>query len=238
MAVASTRKPVRRHGTARRKAGRDEPKPSLAAEAFRVVEDMIVTLVLPPGSTWSEPMLASRIGIGRTPVREALQRLAAGHVVTIVQRHGIVIAPIDLRVQLLVNDTRREIERLIVKRATRRALADDKRALLAIAEEMERLGTKGDIRGFMTLQFDYKSRLSALAANPFATVALEPLHILTRRFYFRYHAELEDLPLVTRLHAGLLRGVTSGDDEEAARRLDTLVDYAEQLTKRILDRHG
>lgn len=238
MAAVSKRKPARRRGVASSAPGRVEPKQSLASEAFRVVEDMIVRLELPPGSTWSEPTLANRIGIGRTPVREALQRLAAGHVVTIVQRHGIVIAPIDLRVQLLVNDTRREIERLIVKRAARRALADDKRALLAIAEDMERLGTKGDIRGFMSLQFDYKSRLAALAANPFATVALEPLHILTRRFYFRYHAELEDLPLVTRLHAGLLRGITSGDEDEAARRLDTLVDYAEQLTKRILDRHG
>jgi DNA-binding GntR family transcriptional regulator len=238
MAIGAKRPPARRRASGRREPRHVEPKPSLAAEAFRAVEDMIVRLELPPGSTWSEPMLANRIGIGRTPVREALQRLAAGHVVTIVQRHGIVIAPIDLRVQLLVNDTRREIERLIVKRATRRALAEDKRALLAIAEQMEKLGTKGDIRGFMHLQFDYKSRLSVLAANPFATVALEPLHILTRRFYFRYHAELEDLPLVTRLHAGLLRGVSSGDEDEAARRLDTLVDYAEQLTKRILDRHG
>ncbi len=222
----------------RPRAGAGHPRPSLATDAFRAIEEAIVTLELAPGSTWSEPALAARFGIGRTPVREAVQRLAAGHVVTIVQRHGIVISPIDLAVQLLVNETRRELERLIVRRASRRALADDKRALIAIAERLEAVGPKGDIRAFMHLQFDYKTLLSTIAANPFAAAALEPLHIFVRRFYFRFHSELDDLVLVTRLHASLLRSVATGEEDEAAMRLDILIDYSEQLTKRVLDRHA
>ena len=54
-----------------------------------MLEEMIVTLQLPPGSLWSEATLSESLGIGRTPVREALQRLAEYHMVIVLRRHGI-----------------------------------------------------------------------------------------------------------------------------------------------------
>lgn len=54
---------------------------SLAEQAYDAVERMIVTLDLAPGSVFTEAELAESIGIGRTPLREALQRLAAAHLV-------------------------------------------------------------------------------------------------------------------------------------------------------------
>jgi len=209
---------------------------SLSAEAYRAIEERIVTLVFPPGSTWSEAAIADAVDIGRTPVREALQRLAVGQVVHIVRRHGIVISPIDLQTQLLVIETRRELERLVAVRAARRVLASDKRELNKLADELEEVGQTQQIREFLGKQFIYKQMLADIAGNPFAAAALEPLHILTRRFYFRYHPDLEDLPQVTKVHANLLRAVASGEETAASQACTAMIDYAEQLTRRIVER--
>jgi DNA-binding GntR family transcriptional regulator len=209
---------------------------SLSSEAFRAIEEHIVTLAFAPGSTWSEAAIAEAVAIGRTPVREALQRLAVGHVVKIVRGHGIVISPIDLQTQLLVIETRRELERLVAVRAARRVLASDKRELRQIADELEVIGRTQQIKEFLSKQFVYKHLLADIAGNPFAAAALEPLHILTRRFYFRYHPDLEDLPEVTAVHAALLRAVASGDEATTVGAVNDMIDYAEQLTRRIVER--
>src|SRR6187455_3797255 len=107
---------------------------SLSEQAFGMLEEMIVTLQLPPGSLWSESTLSESLGIGRTPVREALQRLAEYHMVVILRRHGIRIAEVNEHEQLLVLETRRELERLISARAARRASASEKQTLAAMAQ--------------------------------------------------------------------------------------------------------
>jgi DNA-binding GntR family transcriptional regulator len=122
------------------KPGAPEPRTSLADQAFNALEQMIVTLQLPPGSLWSEAMLSESLGIGRTPVREAVQRLAEYHLVVIMKRHGIRIADVNEQEQLLVLETRRELERSIPSRAARRAPADDKKTLAAIARALLRAG--------------------------------------------------------------------------------------------------
>ncbi len=74
--------------------------PSLNEEAYRLIEEMIVTLELAPGSVVSEAMLSERIGIGHTPIREALQRLAREHLVQILPRRGVVVTAVDVGHQL------------------------------------------------------------------------------------------------------------------------------------------
>ncbi|RBH48293.1 GntR family transcriptional regulator, partial [Pseudomonas sp. MWU13-2860] len=62
---------------------------TLAEQAHQKLEELIVTLELALGSVWSEASLAEKLNTGRTPVREALQRFAASHLVQVVPRHGI-----------------------------------------------------------------------------------------------------------------------------------------------------
>src|SRR6478609_2474100 len=106
-------------GSMRSTAAREsKPRPDRLADiAHSKLEELIVTLELPPGSLWSEVSLSERIGIGRTPVREAVQRLAWERLVTIIRRHGIKISEIDVHEQMLVVEMRREVERLVATRA-------------------------------------------------------------------------------------------------------------------------
>ena len=71
-----------------------------AQMAYRILEEMIVTLKLPPGSKISEKALNRSLGFGRTPLREALQRLAIEGNVKILPRSGVIVSDIDLADQL------------------------------------------------------------------------------------------------------------------------------------------
>ena len=81
---------------------------------------------LKPGDILSEQTLAASTGIGRTPIREALQRLALEGLVTILPRKGILVSDINPRKQLLVLEVRREIERLLSRAGAERATKEQR----------------------------------------------------------------------------------------------------------------
>ncbi|NJO22518.1 MAG: GntR family transcriptional regulator, partial [Sphingomonadales bacterium] len=93
----------------------------LTEQAYQLLEERIVTLQLKPGDFLSEYALASQLRLGRTPIREALQRLAREGLVVILPRKGILVAPADPEKQLLVLEVRRELERLLSRSAAQRA---------------------------------------------------------------------------------------------------------------------
>jgi DNA-binding GntR family transcriptional regulator len=206
---------------------------SLASTAHEILEDFVVTLQLPPGSLWSEEALSERIGIGRTPVREAVKRLEADYLIRILPRHGIMVAEIDHHEQLLSVDLRRELELFISSRAARRAMREERERLVAIAALIERCTAAGDVLAYLRNVLEANRCLAAAARNPFATRSIASLHALSRRFYYRYHAELNNLPEVGRLHSVRARAVASGDEEESRRRTMDLVDCVEDYTRRI-----
>src|SRR4051812_45652653 len=106
-----------------------DARESLTEKAYRQVEELIVTLQIAPGTVVSEAQLSERLEIGRTPIREALQRLARERLVVVLPRRGIMVSEINVRTQLRLLEVRRELERLIARQAARRA-SDPQRAEL------------------------------------------------------------------------------------------------------------
>src|SRR3979490_2166991 len=100
---------------------------TLTDRAYRELEEMIVTLRLSPGTVLSEQALSLRLKIGRTPIREALQRLARDGLVVIMPRRGIMVSEINLRLQLRLLEVRRELERLMASLAAERASPEERR---------------------------------------------------------------------------------------------------------------
>ena len=106
--------------TKRRPRATEAEDGTLTDRAYRELEEMIVTLQLSPGTVLSEQALAARLKIGRTPIREALQRLARDGLVVIMPRRGIMVSEINLRLQLRLLEVRRELERLMASLAAER----------------------------------------------------------------------------------------------------------------------
>ena len=106
---------------------------TLTERAYRAVEEEIVTLRLKPSQVLSEQMLSATFDIGRTPIREALQRLAREGLVAILPRKGILVSDINPRNQLLVLEVRRELERLLSRAGAERATKEQREQLQEIA---------------------------------------------------------------------------------------------------------
>ncbi|MBI1395222.1 MAG: FCD domain-containing protein [Betaproteobacteria bacterium] len=212
-------------------SGQDE---TLTGQAHRRLEEMIVTVELEPGSVVSEAMLSSRLGIGTTPVREALQRLAREYLVQIFPRRGVVVTAIDVRQQLQVLEVRRELERLIVRAATKRAGAAERAAIADLADRMEASAGQQDPRAFLRLDAELKALVSRAAANEVAADAILPLHAVSRRFWFYHHADSPAGAITNTLHVGLARAIVSGDDVAAAAACDRLIDDLTRFAKATL----
>jgi len=212
-----------------------KPRPDRLADiAHSKLEELIVTLELSPGSLWSEAMLSERIGIGRTPVREAVQRLAWEKLVTIIRRHGIRISDIDPHEQMLVLELRREFEPLVASRAARRATVDERRYLSKTADSFMEAGATVDVMKFLRVHFESKRFIIACARNPFIANAFAPINALTRRFYFVYQRETKDVARAAALHAAVLKAIASGDEVAAADAATAMVDYAEYYTRSVI----
>jgi DNA-binding GntR family transcriptional regulator len=204
---------------------------TLTEQAYRLIEEQIVTLRLRPGDVLSEQMLSATFKIGRTPIREGLQRLAREGLVIILPRKGILVSDINPRNQLLVLEVRREIERLLSRGGAERATSEQRAQLQNIARGMDRAAKTNDDIAFMRLDGEFNALLIDAAHNDYAARSMKLLQGLSRRFWYMHYREAADLPLCARLHANQARAIAEGSADAAARASDKLMDYVENFTR-------
>ncbi len=207
------------------------PAQSLTDRAYAEIEEMIITLKLAPGSAVSESDLSAHLGIGRTPIREALQRLARERLVSIFPRRGIIVTEINVASQLRLLEVRRELERLIARSAARRATDDERDRFRALAAAFEAASKANDDVTFMRIDRDFNVLCSAASHNEFAAGAMSLMHSLSRRFWYLHYKQAADMPLTAKLHADIARAIAAGDEERAAKASDRLLNLIEKFTR-------
>ncbi|MEM6645856.1 MAG: GntR family transcriptional regulator [Bacteroidota bacterium] len=204
-----------------------------AEQAYAIVEQLVVTLELPPGHVFSEADLAQRIGIGRTPLREALQRLAYEGLLQAMPRRGIRVTAIEAGGFLGLLKTRRVLDRLLAANAAAHATAPQRQSLQDCAAAMLQAGRSGDVHAFMAADQQSDVWLNAAAALPFASRAVAPLHTHCRRFWMQ-HRHRADLDRSVALHLDLMQHVASGAANPAAAASDALLDYLTAFARKAL----
>jgi DNA-binding GntR family transcriptional regulator len=197
-----------------------------------------VRLDLGPGTVVSEQMLSERLGIGRTPIREALHRLARERMVRILPHRGVIIADIDVKSQLRLLEVRREVERVVARGAARRANAEERKTFLRLAGDFERSAKSGDDETFMRVDRAFNELCLQAARNDFATGAMRLMNSLSRRFWYVHNKEAADMPEIATLHAEVSRAIATGDEQAAAGALDLLLNKVEEFTRATLDVGG
>ncbi|HEX4333168.1 MAG TPA: GntR family transcriptional regulator [Usitatibacter sp.] len=208
---------------------------SLTDRAYADLEEMIVTLRIAPGAAVSEAELSGELGIGRTPIREALQRLAREGLVSIMPRRGILVSGIDVKRQLRLLEVRRELERLIARSAARRATDSERKQLRELARAFEESARVNDDVAFMRTDREFNTLCSNAAHNEFAAGAMSLMHSLSRRFWYNHYKQAADMPLTAKLHAGIARAIAKGDEDAAAAASDRLLGAIEKFTRDTTD---
>lgn len=211
---------------------------SLAERAYGILEELIVTLELAPGQVLSEAGLAKQLGIGRTPVREALQQLAREGLVAILPRRGVIVSEINVRNQMELLRVRREVDRLMAKLAAERVRPNEAHEFQTIAIAMRQAAVDGNHVEFVRLDQRVHQLIGHACRNDFARRAIGLMQGLARRFWFMHYREALDFPRCVRLHADLAEAIGKRDPEGAAKASDRLIDYVERFTRESLNASG
>lgn len=193
-----------------------------ALRAYRALERSIVMLELAPGSVTTEGALIERVGLGRTPVREAIQRLAWEGLIEVRPRAGLAIAPLNAPDWLRVLDARCGVEEVLARSAARHATKHAAGQFHAAALAMHAAAAAGDVPAFLEGDKALDEALAAAADNPFAARLAAPLQTHSRRFWFRYQAD-SGLAAAAERHVRLIEAILSGDAQRAGEQAGALI---------------
>lgn len=202
-----------------------------AQRAYRSLERMIVTLELAPGAVTTESALIDRLGMGRTPVREALQRLSWEGLVEVRPRAGLAIAPLHVGDWLRVVDARRGLEILLARSAARFLMPPQRSLFTQAALAMQDAVMKADVAAFLEADKALDDALAVAGDNPFAARVAAPLQTHSRRFWYRFDAG-SGLAESAGKHVELIGAILSGDEDRAADAADALMSMLRALAER------
>lgn len=202
--------------------------------AYDVIEALISTLKLAPGSPIIEAELIALSQLGRTPVREALLRMVAIGLIDQQPRRGLVVSNIDLADHLDLIQTRRVLERLIAACAARRATAAQRQEILLRAEHMVLAAESGQLEDYMRADHELDQINHQACQNYSAVQCVLPLIVKCRRFWYAYQHEGE-IKEGARHHLTLAQGIASGNEKAAMLGAEHLMDYLEKFARRIIN---
>ncbi len=225
------RQPTRTAGKAHKRPAKADELASLTEAAYRQLEEMIATLELAPGTLISEAELCTRLGIGRTPVREAMQRLAREQLLQILPRRGCIVSACRLEDELNVIEVRRPLELLIARAAAQRANPEQRREFENIANAMIDALKADDFDAFARLDAEFNQLCLLACRNPSAASMMRLISTLNRRFWFTRHGRT--LPREgVESHAEIARAIAKGDADGAVAATERLLRYVESLAQR------
>ena len=199
-----------------------------AARAYRALERMIVTLEMPPASTTTEGALIERLQLGRTPVREAIQRLAWEGLIEVRPRSGMAIAPLNAADWPLVVDARAGVETVLARSAAKHASPEAAARLAAAADAMKAAVADRNVLAFLEADKLLDEVVADAADNAFAVRVAAPLQTHSRRFWYRYQRE-EGLAQSAEHHVRLIKAILDRDEWQAGREADRLMAMLRQL---------
>lgn len=156
----------------------------IAERAYGELHERIVTLRLAPGTTLHEETLMSELGIGRTPLREAIKRLALEGFVAVQPRRGTYVTDVDAADIVHITEVRAELEGYAAELAARRMDAEGRRALDALMERIEALGRDDDHDALMGTDRRIHSFVWEAAGNPYLVDTLERYFSLSLRIWY------------------------------------------------------
>jgi DNA-binding GntR family transcriptional regulator len=189
----------------------------LADRAYSELRDRIVTLAIPPGAPINEDALGRELEMGRTPVREAIKRLALENLVTVFPRRGTFASEINITDLAQISDVRVLLEGHAAARAAERltpALRDELDAMIAQIDERE---GSGDPDTLMRLDAEIHRFIYRCGGNVYLQATLERYLNLSLRIWYLVLDRLPHLFDRVHEHRHLLMEVREGHAEEARR---------------------
>jgi len=187
------------------------PRELLADRAYNDLRDRIVTLRIAPGAPIDEDVLGGELGIGRTPVREAIKRLALENLVTVFPRRGTFASEINITDLADISDVRMQMEGHAAYRAAERITPAQRAELQELLVELDRSRGSADTEALMALDTRVHRFIHRCAGNPYLEESLGRYFNLSLRIWYLVLDRLPHLLARVHEHDDLLRAIADGD---------------------------
>jgi DNA-binding GntR family transcriptional regulator len=206
---------------------------SLADRAYYAIREWIVTLDLAPGSVVNERELMGRLGLGRTPVREALRDLAREQLVDVFPRRGMFVSGVVVGDIAGLSEVRLVLETEAARLAAERRNETDLEETAALLDELARLSGAHGERRLIDLDERIHRHVARCAHNPFLEATLEQYYVLALRIWF---LALERVALGAAIgeHHAILEAIRDGDADRAADVMQAHVVSFERAIRAVL----
>ena len=203
---------------------------SLAEEARSILERMIVFDELHSEEMYSEKQLAAMLDMGRTPVREALQRLSHDKMVVIHPRRGVQFPPVTAESQLKLLEVRRGLEPLCVRYAAVRGTVEQKKRMLQLADEvLDAAGGESPLTLLEKIR-EIHDMLAEATGNEYFERVMGAVQGLSRRFWFVNVKKSGNFLDGAKHHAAIMRAVARGEEDLAEAASHTLLEYLSEFS--------
>lgn len=205
----------------------------LSEKAYHLIKEKIVTLELLPLSVIDERVLMEELGLGRTPIREALHRLAAEGLVNIVPRRGMFVANISITDLQKIFEVRMPMEGLCARLAAQRVTAGQIAQMERLFHALEQVPDR-DIKGLMSVDERFHHLLYQAADNEFLAEALDRLYAPSLRLWYLVLDRLGDVRDAVERHRGVVEALKTGDGERAEAFIRQHIAQFQQEIKAVL----
>jgi DNA-binding GntR family transcriptional regulator len=189
---------------------------SLRDQAYSAVKRRIITMRYRPGEYLNEARIGDDLGIGRTPVHQALDRLRLEGMVDIIPRKGVIVRPVSLDEVLELIEIRLVNEPYCAALAARRATSEEIAAMQAVLTRTDEHIPTHDLEALMDLDREFHMGISRAAKNRVLAELLLQLHERSLRFWFISLNDPHHLLQVRREHGEVLQAIAERDCEAAA----------------------
>lgn len=190
------------------------PQVRLSEKAYHLIKDQIVTLQLPPLSIIDEQALRAELKLGRTPIREALHRLAAEGLVIIAPRRGMFVADISLTDLAKIFELRMALEGFCARVASERITPEQ---ISRMKSTLSDLGdaTKNNAKTLMEMDVHFHELLYEAADNKFLDDTLKRLHALSLRLWYLVLDRIENVAEAIEQHRNIVAALEDHDGDLA-----------------------
>ena len=218
-----------------RKVKKNADPKTLADQAYVAIEEMIVDRRLEPGQMISEGEIGSELGVGRTPIREAIARLKSVGFVEIHNRRGVQVSIIDPIKHLELLEVRLPLELEIVKLAVKRASDMDLHDLDITAKSLVAAAKKGDRRTYFHVKRQLHDIEVRSARNSILNGTMRTLHAQSRRFWQSYEP-IESFVKGASLHESIAKAIIARNESAAQNNVEKLFAFLDSLTELVVRR--
>jgi len=205
---------------------------NLYEQAHEAIEERLVTCQLAPGRYLALLELQDIVQLGRTPVHQAVTRLAEDTLLRVRPRRGLQVAPIDLARERMLLRLRRDLERFVIRLAAEKSSASHRNQMLHLKRHLRENQPGMTIDAFNLIDRRLDRLFLAAAGEPFVEKTLRPLHTVFRRIGWLYHTKVspdDGLARTIEVHLALLDAVANCHAEQAIKASDELIDFVDRM---------